>query len=170
LPILTAHCSPEQYTSTLANAKANANATAMADAVAPAEMREHEAAVSAAPTEHHRSSARNLASPFSKVDEQITDAIILLNRLPNTIERRAREESSRSAQRVERSGRWVREHESELMKRVDVSCQILSCIETCANEHQRLAMFIGMRIDPKDDAMLRALLQPFGRLCVRLLC
>jgi hypothetical protein len=31
-------------------------------------------------------------------------------------------------------------------------------------------MFIGMRIDPKDDAMLRALLQPFGRLCVRLLC
>ena len=109
----------------------------MADAAAPAEMRDYEAAASAAPAEHHRSSARNLASPFNRVDEQITDAIILLNRLPSTIERHAREESSRSAQRVERSGRWVREHESELMERVDVRCQILSCIETCANKSIR---------------------------------
>jgi hypothetical protein len=109
----------------------------MAEAVDLAEMREHKPAASAAPADHQRSSARNFASPFSKVDEQITDAIILLNRLPNTIERHAREESSRSAQRVERSGRWVREHESELMERVDVSCQILSCIETYADKSIR---------------------------------
>jgi hypothetical protein len=30
-------------------------------------------------------------------------------------------------------------------------------------------MFMGMGIDPKDDAKLRELLQPFGKLSIRLL-
>jgi hypothetical protein len=96
---------------------------AMAHAVDMAEIREPEGAASAAPAAYRGSSV----SPFTDVDEQITDAIILLNRLPTAIERYARERSTRSAQKMEQSQRWIRGHEPEFMDRVDVSCQI-SCL------------------------------------------
>jgi hypothetical protein len=122
---------------TSANASANAVAMAMAHAVDMAEIREPEGGAPEAPAAYHGSSARKVVSPFSDVDEQITDAIILLNRLPNDIERYARERSTRSAQKMEQSQRWIRGHEPELMERVDVSRQTLSCVENRANKSIR---------------------------------
>jgi hypothetical protein len=52
---------------------------AMAHAVDMAEIREPEGGAPEAPAAYHGSSARKVVSPFSDVDEQITDAIILLN-------------------------------------------------------------------------------------------
>jgi hypothetical protein len=98
----------------------------MADAVGLVEMEDPEAAGFAATADNHGISARNAISPFGEVDEQIADAIILLNRLPNAIERQARGLSKWYAQKAERSQGWVRKHEPELMKRTDVSSQILS--------------------------------------------
>ena len=101
---------------------------AMAGAVDLAEMGEHEEAVFVAPAGGHKPGARTAISPFSEIDEQITDAIILLNRLPNSIERQARDVSNRYAQKPQRSQGWVRKQEPELMLRADVSCQSLSLL------------------------------------------
>ena len=79
----------------------------------------------AAPAGRQRPGGHNAISPFSKIDEQITDAIILLNRLPNAIERQARERSNWYARKAQQSQDWVRKHESELMERADVSCKSL---------------------------------------------
>lgn len=119
----------------IANAAEN-EARAVAEAADLAEVGEQGAAASAASAEYRGSSARDTglvgvserdaASPFSKVDEQITDAIILLNRLPNAIERQASNETNRVTQKAERSRQWTREHEPELMRRAEVNRQILS--------------------------------------------
>jgi hypothetical protein len=98
---------------------------AMAGAVDLAKMGEHEEAVFVALTGRHQPGARTAISPFSEIDEQITDAIILLNRLPNSIERQARDVPNRYAQKPQRSQGWVRKQEPELMLRADVSCQSL---------------------------------------------
>lgn len=120
----------------VAEAAEAADAEAVADAADLAEVGEQGAAASAASAEYRGSSARDAglvgvserdaASPFSKVDEQITDAIILLNRLPNAIERQASNETNRVTQKAERSRQWTREHETELMRRAEVNRQILS--------------------------------------------
>jgi hypothetical protein len=113
----------------LISAVANANGAAIADAFDLAEMGDPWTGMPAASADYQRYSARHTVSPFNGVDEQITDAIILLNRLPNAIERQARDEyiwSSWSAQKAQRSQAWVRIHEPELMRRADVSSQILS--------------------------------------------
>jgi hypothetical protein len=90
----------------------------------------------AASADYQRSSAHHTVSPFNGVDEQITDAIIILNRLPNAIERQARDESRWFARDAQRSQAWVRMHEPELMKRADVSF-LFSCTETCADKSTR---------------------------------
>jgi len=63
----------------------------------------------------------SLTSPFSAIDEQITDAIIILNRLPNAIEHQAKQELEKVTRKAEQSREWAKEHESELMERADVS-------------------------------------------------
>jgi hypothetical protein len=101
---------------------------AMADAVDLAGMRMNGAAKFAAPAGSHGPGSHNAISPFSEVDEQITNAIILLNRLPNSIERQARDRPDRYAQKPQRSRGWAMEHESEFMERADVGCQSLSLL------------------------------------------
>lgn len=63
----------------------------------------------------------DLASPFSAIDEQITNAIVILNRLPNAIENQVKKELDSVARKAEKSREWVKEHETGLMKRADVS-------------------------------------------------
>jgi hypothetical protein len=124
----------------LVSAVANANGAATADAFDLAEMGDPWTGMPAASADYQRSSAHHTVSPFTGVDDQIADAIIVLNRLPNAIERQARDGyrwSSWSAQKVRRSQAWVRTHEPELMERADVSFQILSITETCANKNTR---------------------------------